>query len=714
MRLFGRFFALFIAVSLSGKSGVSQTTVLTASGAHTPIGKLLETFEETATLRGIESVSRAAAFKPVQQEVPNFDFSNHATWLRLPFASLPEESQIAIENPSLDSIDAYLVRGSDITRIWSGGSAYPFGARTHPYSNFVFDLPSTPDRGALYLRIASNEQLRIPTFVGNRASIQTTENGRDLIAGIYFGIILAILVYNLFVGISTKDSIYIYYVLYILFIGLNLLTISGYAYRYLFPQNPWLNNQAYTGIAALSGIFGILFIMKFLQTKENASKHHWGLRLGIAGYVFVLISRGLGFDSISSRATDFVSLFAALVIYSAIVRLMRMGYRPANYLFIAWSVFLAGVVFFVLRNFGVLPYNNITNYTMQVGTALEVILLSFALADKINILKREKEVSQRIALDAAQENERLVREQNAELEAAVKSRTAQLVETNSSLQATLIDLKSAQTQLVEQEKMASLGQLTAGIAHEINNPINFVTSNINPIRRDLDEIFEIINNLQVTATAELSTEQRQKDTARLLADADYDYLKEEITTLLAGVQEGSTRTADIVKGLRLFSRLDENDLKYSDVNQGMDATLIIVNTLLSNKIELEKNYAQLPPIECYAGQLNQVWLNILTNAIHAIKSRHGDMPGGRIAVRSELADHSVLITIADNGTGMSEETKRKVFEPFFTTKEVGEGTGLGMSIVYNTIKKHNGDIRVESVVGEGTTFHITLPLMQPS
>jgi signal transduction histidine kinase len=229
----------------------------------------------------------------------------------------------------------------------------------------------------------------------------------------------------------------------------------------------------------------------------------------------------------------------------------------------------------------------------------------------------------------------------------------------------------------------------------------------------LEQIFELVSDLEKNGGSELSVAERQNAIKKATDEVEYDYLKTEIITLLDGIYEGSSRTAEIVKGLRLFSRLDENDLKYSDINQGLDSTLIIVNTLLSNCIELKKSYSQLPPVECYAGQLNQVWLNILTNAIHAVRSRFGEVSGGVIEVGSRPAGEFVEILISDNGSGMTEETKKKLFEPFFTTKEVGEGTGLGLSIVYNTIKKHNGEIHVDSELGVGTTFKILLPSNQP-
>src|SRR5690606_16025198 len=184
----------------------------------------------------------------------------------------------------------------------------------------------------------------------------------------------------------------------------------------------------------------------------------------------------------------------------------------------------------------------------------------------------------------------------------------------------------------------------------------------------------------------------------------------EISQLLKGIKEGASRTSEIVKGLRVFSRLDENDLKKADINDGLDSTLIVINNLF-NKIKLEKNYGDIPLIDCFPGKLNQVFLNIMSNAIYAINKKFEDQDGGILTITTSSNENNVFVKIGDNGIGMDETTKKKIFEPFFTTKDVGEGTGLGMSIVYNTIRRHEGEIQINSTPGIGTEFVIQLPIL---
>ncbi len=276
----------------------------------------------------------------------------------------------------------------------------------------------------------------------------------------------------------------------------------------------------------------------------------------------------------------------------------------------------------------------------------------------------------------------------------------------------LSDLKTAQRQLVQAEKMSSLGLLTAGIAHEINNPINFVSANVNPLRRNLREVHDILDAYRALQTT--------KDIPAALANLkqreigiDLEYTVKEITALLDGIEEGAHRTAEIVQGLRNFSRTDEQVIKLADLHQGIDSTLTLLHNKYKDHVEIIKNYGDIPEIECFAGQLNQVFMNILSNAIQAIVENKSGDGNGKIWIRTRKKDsHSVEIRFKDSGTGMPEEVRKQVFDPFFTTKDVGVGTGLGLSISYGIIEKHGGTIEVESEFGHGTEFIITLPIEQ--
>jgi len=310
------------------------------------------------------------------------------------------------------------------------------------------------------------------------------------------------------------------------------------------------------------------------------------------------------------------------------------------------------------------------------------------------------------------ENARLYKnleEYNRNLEEKVSKRTIEISLKNEQLnvqkeelRTTLENLKHSQVQLVQSEKMASLGQLVAGIAHEINNPITFISAGVDSLKTNLDEIGQVLAIYQKITPENVS--EKLKDIEKVKGKVEYRETVKEINRLIESIKNGSRRTTEIVKGLRTFSRLDEDIIKTADIHEGLDSTLILLHNKYNNRIEIVRNYENIPPVECYPGPLNQVFMNILSNAIDAIDDK------GTITISTSKTDRSVEISILDTGRGIPENLKEKIFEPFYTTKEVGKGTGLGLSISHGIIQKHRGSINFKSEVGKGSEFIISLPL----
>jgi signal transduction histidine kinase len=253
--------------------------------------------------------------------------------------------------------------------------------------------------------------------------------------------------------------------------------------------------------------------------------------------------------------------------------------------------------------------------------------------------------------------------------------------------------------------MASLGQLTAGIAHEINNPINFVSANIAPLKEDLRDILQVLICYD-KIIKEKFLETDFLEVVKLKEEIKYDLTIMEVTKLLTGIEDGARRTSEIVRGLRNFSRIDQNVFKKTNLNECLESTLTLLHSSYKNKIEIVKKYGDLPDVDCFPGQINQVLMNILSNAIQAIPE------AGKIFISTRIVGDMVKISIKDTGSGMTEDVRKKIYDPFFTTKEVGKGTGLGLYISYGIIEKHNGKMEVFTKVGEGTEFVITMPIEQ--
>ncbi len=274
------------------------------------------------------------------------------------------------------------------------------------------------------------------------------------------------------------------------------------------------------------------------------------------------------------------------------------------------------------------------------------------------------------------------------------------------LNGALENLKGAQSQLVHSEKMASLGQLTAGIAHEINNPVNFISSGMSSLKMSIDALKEIVEEYARLDDGD-DPAAVVESIKELKEDHEYDELMEELDDLMKDVNYGVTRTIEIVKGLRVFSRLDEEEVKKANINENLDATLVLLRNKTKNRVKVSKYYEEnMSQIDCYPGQLNQVFMNILNNGIQAIPEERKD---GEIKLYTEETEDSIIVRLTDNGVGIPEKIKNRIWEPFFTTKAVGVGTGLGMSITYGIIEKHKGRIELNSEEGKGTEFAIYLP-----
>ncbi|REE02178.1 ATP-binding protein [Marinoscillum furvescens] len=325
--------------------------------------------------------------------------------------------------------------------------------------------------------------------------------------------------------------------------------------------------------------------------------------------------------------------------------------------------------------------------------------------DELNLaykkLQDSEEEIRELADKQLQDNEKLFLAEK-KLKETLKKEQESKEELNNALQS----LKSAQSQLVHSEKMASLGQLTAGIAHEINNPINFISSGMVSIKMSIESLREIAEEYSRLDEGADPAEVIE-NVKELKEEHEYEEILEELDELIKDVNYGVTRTIEIVKGLRVFSRLDEEEVKSANVNENIDATLTLLRNKTKNRIKVSKYYDEnMNDIECFPGQLNQVFMNILNNGIQAIPE---DNKEGELTIYTEELEDEVVIRLKDNGVGIPEKIKNRIWEPFFTTKAVGVGTGLGMSITYGIIEKHGGKIEFTSEENQGTEFVITLP-----
>jgi two-component system, NtrC family, sensor kinase len=301
-----------------------------------------------------------------------------------------------------------------------------------------------------------------------------------------------------------------------------------------------------------------------------------------------------------------------------------------------------------------------------------------------------------------------LREANRTLESQVQQRTKDLT-------SALTNLRESQAQLIQSEKMASLGQMVAGVAHEINTPLGYARSNAEIVRTSLGDIRQLCDTQGRALSLLTAANSSEDEVAQAIGQAEEcrsnvnaDELLADLDNLLGDADHGLVQIADLVSSLKDFSRVDRSRTDLFDLNGGIDSALKICANQLKGRVEVQRLFGTLPEVECSPSQINQVFLNLITNAGQAIDGE------GVITIETAAEKNGVVVRVRDTGSGMSEEVKKRIFEPFYTTKPVGKGTGLGLSIVFRIVEEHGGRIAVESAPGEGTTFSVHLPVRQPT
>ncbi|MFT6962246.1 MAG: signal transduction histidine kinase [Flammeovirgaceae bacterium] len=283
----------------------------------------------------------------------------------------------------------------------------------------------------------------------------------------------------------------------------------------------------------------------------------------------------------------------------------------------------------------------------------------------------------------------------------------QIKEQNKVLSDTLKELQSSHLQLTQSEKMATVGTLTAGIAHEINNPVNFIQNGVESISIILKDLFDLLDKYDVMLAKENLSESFLSEIKNFKEEMEYEEVKKDGEEMVAHLKDGANRTSEIASLLKNYSRKDASEMVRANVHDGIDATLVLLKHHLTGRINIVREFdTNIPPLYCFPNQMNQVFMNLIHNSIQAIENE------GEIKIKTSHNAERLFVEVTDSGIGMSEEVQKKIFEPFFTTKDVNKGTGLGMSITKDIIEKHEGIVEIRSKVGSGTTFILSFPIRE--
>ena len=630
-------------------------------------------------------------FKLYSQDTPNFGSTADAVWFRfIVTKNADKDFFLQIGSAFIDSIALYAVNGNQVKETQLSGDNYVFSQRAIKVTTFLFPLNVAAGASQVYfLRTKTMQPFFFPLRVGTLDAFMEDTHKLDFIQGIYLGFMLLIFLYNSFLYFSTKEKLYLFYVAYVASITWFMSTVFQYVFEYLWPTLPMVNQYAVAS-PALTMLTATLFTREFLHTRKMAPRLHKFSTVFIIWAILVFILVFTPFKIAALMLAQLGIMLMAIYFLIAGVTMFRKGYQPAKFYLAAWSFLILGFIAAILETVNVLPVMPYIN-SMQIGSAIEVTLLSLALADRINMYKKQREEAQAKALEIAHEKAQLILQQNIMLEQKITERTMALTQS-------LDELKGAQAQLVQSEKMASLGELTAGVAHEIQNPLNFVNN------------FSEVNNELI--------EELKSQKSKLKIE-EQDELLNDIFQNNERIKYHGKRADAIVKGMLQHSQSSKGQKEPTNVNALADEYLRLSYHGLRAK-DKSFNADFKTDFDNSIGKMNiipqdigRVLLNLINNAFYAVNERQKitkESYQPTVFLSTKRSGDKVILTVKDNGNGIPQNIVDKIFQPFFTTKPTGEGTGLGLGLSYDIIKAHGGEIKVETKEGEGTEFIIQLPV----
>jgi signal transduction histidine kinase len=617
---------------------------------------VLEDPEGRLSLDEAQAAHQAGRFSASTQAVPAFGFSPSVYWLRIKLRNagqMADEWRLQVAFPTLQWIDLWTLRGNTPAEHQQAGLALPLSARPLVHRTHVFPVKlAAGEEATLYLRISGDSSKTIPVILWRVDALETATLRDTYVFGAFAGVMLGLTIYNLLIWIIIRENTYSLAALTLMSLFCVYLTLTGTGRWSVWPEAGAWTLKLIPFSVMLAIIAGTRFFAAFLDIRTHWPRtlplHHATQAVMLILLIATLVAPFRPIMMTVAAVTTVVSSVALCIAVAAAIK----RYPAARYFLVSWCVLLIGMILQAMRAAGLIPDNFFTQYSLYIGSALQGILLSVALAARVRALKE--------------------------------------------------DTDRAQRQMMQHEKLSNIGLLSAGIAHEINNPNNFIGVSAQTLDVRLKDFREFIHGL-------------------LEDDAD-DEMKAEFARRFDGlfsqlhlVQEGSQRIGEIVKGMRSHSRNDGGERTRFDPAHSLKTTLELVKPSYRHVAVFDDSGLQSQgEVLGHASQINQVFTNLLVNACHALEEKQrqsGSSQPGVIRLESCRSGDKLRIAVIDNGGGMTPDVIKHLFDPFFTTKGAEKGTGLGMSICRRIIESHNGRIEVESTPGTGTSMTVVLPVI---
>lgn len=672
---------VFTALTLLTPPASSAPAFVLPAGEVVGTAPEVEVLEDPAgTLRFAEVAADPSRFARRPGGL-NVGYTPSTFWIRFGAENHGADRRVLLVElrRAIDYLDLHEIRDGT-TRTHSTGNRRPFGSREISDADFVFRTPIEPgQRVVYYARLQSSDTFDLSPKLWTEPAFREHVRGESLADGLYFGLMLALILYNLFVFVATRASAYGPYLVFQICYATLIAIFDRYPFQYLWPDSPDWNARSEVVFGSAAFTAGVWFARSFLDLSRYLPRLDRLLAVVMATGAVLLPIGALTAHSWVQQTTLYVAMVSLVATVSvAIVGWLR-GIPNARFLAIAFLFLSLLTVADTLVTAGVLERPAIQTLPLRIGSGAEALLLAFALANRINVAQRDKER----AFAELAESRKVYAET---LENRVEERTQELRRAHD-------DLKTAQVALARKERMTSLGRLVAGVAHEVNNPLTFSAGGAAKLRGELGVVGRFLRSHldqdEATPDPEVARAREACATAELALDL---------------VDAGNQRIGAIVSNLHSYVKSGPTDPVPIDITEELRSILgLVTDELEKSNVRLVDEIAPLPPCTSRPGELGQVFLNLIVNACHAQRSG-----GGTLTLSTGSDEESVWVRFADTGPGVPAELGDRIFEPFFTTREPGEGTGLGLSVSQEIAARHGGELRL--IPSEtGAVFEVRLP-----
>ena len=681
-----KYFYLIIAILFLSNSLVSKTVIINqnTTGNIDVSDCISLTVDSLSVLSYDELEHLEINWQTLEGSILKKPISNYPYWYKIDIINELDNYFLFFDDPLIKLIDVYFVSDSGLISKSSSGCSLNYSEREVLINNYCFKLP----KGVYncYFRLEKKSNYHLPLGIASIENIIVNKSYNNLFLGLYFGVLILLLIYNFILSFFLKQKLYFYYALYLLFLVIINGAVKGFSFSFLWPDYPFLNQFTYLyGSVAL--IFMALFIMELLQIRVHLQKYLKVFYVFISIFCFVCLSIFYN-PIISISALQLSTLFFTLFLLLVGIKSYSTRRDKLSLFFVCvWTVYILSIIILLMEVNGFIVYSTFTSNSVFYGSFFEAVMFSYLLVYRFKLLQKEKDEVQIKELNLRIEKQKMLGDYTQSLEDKVEQ--------------AMNDIEKYQSDLVQSEKMNSLALISSGISHEINGAIHLFNSSISIIERNikvLNDYIQQYDNIEIDNPDIKENIQKVRNSS-IEEERIHDVINES-DDCIKRAQSGINRVVSITNSLNYFTMSDTNlPLTSTDINKVIKSLVTLQKAILPSGIKVDMELGELPLIHLKAKNLNQAFLSVFEFSIHAIKSK--SIPKGFIKIQTKSIGDQIIILFSNDGVVLSDYDLQNIFDPFHLNRSVGNG-GLGLSAAYRAVKEHGGDVEVNAEDGKGT------------